>query len=454
MAEKEKLFFLQMYAFLVLDSSPLIAPHPTLDLKTLALQIITTPETMQEIRDKRSKALLPNELLKKTPGEKYMRFVINFSKLTGDYHVLSIADLKILALTVQLVVEHGGWSLVREKPTGNKVSFGKSTDSKLRVELENACKNVTLLAIDSPACVTLSRISAVPMDILPTITEEEEIDDEDYLASDYQNDPEDRDHNSDLDETQYKSNQLFLEKVECISDLTDETNQLDALSSISNLDANGNIMDDDSDEEGWITPTSLKMKVQVVEKKQNLFSPQSSHAACMTSDYAMQNMCVQMNIPLVSPHGQRITKLKSWVMRCHGCYFLTREMGRQFCERCGGNSLLRTSVGVDANGNLSLTFTGKTTIFLKKNFQYNNRGTQYNIPAQKGGRSGTDLILCQDQREHTQVLKTRERMERKALSMDLSELGSMFGDERKLSRTGKVVIGYGRANPNQARRRK
>jgi RNA-binding protein NOB1 len=43
-------------------------------------------------------------------------------------------------------------------------------------------------------------------------------------------------------------------------------------------------------------------------------------AACMTGDYAVQNVLLQMGLNLVGEQGKRIGVVKSWVLRCHACF--------------------------------------------------------------------------------------------------------------------------------------
>ena len=47
---------------------------------------------------------------------------------------------------------------------------------------------------------------------------------------------------------------------------------------------------------------------------------------------------------------------------------VTTNMEKKFCPNCGNATLIRTSASTDANGNV--------TYYLKKNFQYNLRGTK------------------------------------------------------------------------------
>lgn len=42
--------------------------------------------------------------------------------------------------------------------------------------------------------------------------------------------------------------------------------------------------------------------------------------ATLTADYAVQNVLLQMGLGLVGAGGLRIKSVRSWVLRCHGCY--------------------------------------------------------------------------------------------------------------------------------------
>jgi RNA-binding protein NOB1 len=93
--------------------------------------------------------------------------------------------------------------------------------------------------------------------------------------------------------------------------------------------------------------------------------------ACITGDYAMQRVLLQMNMNLFSMDGEHIKRINNFVMRCHACYQITTDLSKQFCPKCGGNTLMRTTTSIDQNGNM--------TYYLKKNFKYRLRGTKVNI---------------------------------------------------------------------------
>ena len=50
-------------------------------------------------------------------------------------------------------------------------------------------------------------------------------------------------------------------------------------------------------------------------------------SACMSGDFAIQNVALQMGLNLVSVEGsERIKSVKTWVLRCHGCFTYPRPL--------------------------------------------------------------------------------------------------------------------------------
>lgn len=92
------------------------------------------------------------------------------------------------------------------------------------------------------------------------------------------------------------------------------------------------IYDDPSDEDDgegeWITPANVGIHKSRalnqlpdddgVQKKGK--KVETIGAGCMTADFAMQNVLLQMGLNLVGLEGKRIEKIKSWVLRCHACF--------------------------------------------------------------------------------------------------------------------------------------
>ncbi|EST06116.1 Nin one binding (NOB1) Zn-ribbon-like protein [Kalmanozyma brasiliensis GHG001] len=193
--------------------------------------------------------------------------------------------------------------------------------------------------------------------------------------------------------------------------------------------------------------------------------------ACITGDFAVQNVLLQMGLSLVGVHGSRVRAVKSFVLRCHACMKVCKDMEKKFCPVCGNATLTKVAVTVDD------TAKGGFQLHLKKNYRFNLRGTKYSIPAPKAGSAsggktgGSGLILREDQLEWQRALAkeaSRKRKEERALEKAMRAgkdslsvryeeawdtgdifLGSQFAARDKSSLP---VIGHGRKNPNANRR--
>jgi RNA-binding protein NOB1 len=84
---------------------------------------------------------------------------------------------------------------------------------------------------------------------------------------------------------------------------------------------------DDDGEGEWITPSNVALH----RSRALDLLPSASGAGknktttivkvgCMTADFAMQNVLLHMGLNLVGAEGERIERLKSWVLRCHACF--------------------------------------------------------------------------------------------------------------------------------------
>lgn len=216
-------------------------------------------------------------------------------------------------------------------------------------------------------------------------------------------------------------------------------------------------------DDGWITPENIAQVTMASfgndgDPEAQTSSSPCSTVGCISTDFAIQNVLLQMRLKAIGPEGYRIRQLKNWLLRCHACYWTTRQMERRFCDRCGNPTLIRTSYRV--------TDDGQVHLFLKRNFQYNNRGTIAAMPLPRGAGVGERvLFLREDQKEYQRAMRGYERQERKmARSVgDLDAIddrlaavfGAMSVKERGASQDGPTlpVIGFGRRNPNRARRR-
>ncbi|KAK6935371.1 Nin one binding (NOB1) Zn-ribbon-like [Dillenia turbinata] len=152
----------------------------------------------------------------------------------------------------------------------------------------------------------------------------------------------------------------------------EELDQLD-ISSQTNESVDASYADDASSEQSWM-----------------LRSLSDSSVACITSDFAMQNVILQMGLRLLAPGGMQIRQLHRWVLKCHACNEVTAEIGRIFCPKCGnGGTLRRVAVTVGENGIVLAARRPRITL----------RGTKFSLPLPQGGRDAIakNPILREDQ---------------------------------------------------------
>ena len=103
---------------------------------------------------------------------------------------------------------------------------------------------------------------------------------------------------------------------------------------------------------------------------------------------------------------------------------------------------------------MGLNKDGSLKLYLKKNFQYHNRGTVYSIPQPKGGRRANELILREDQKEHQRALMMKKKLEKKALNEEVNFEFLNLQSGYRTNATGSPVFGYGRKNVNEVRGRR
>jgi RNA-binding protein NOB1 len=123
----------------------------------------------------------------------------------------------------------------------------------------------------------------------------------------------------------------------------------------------------------------------------------SSTVCCVTSDYAMQNVLLQMNLRLLTPDGMRISELRRWVLRCHACGDVVRETTRVFCPKCGNATLQKVQRSVTAEGAEHFGARRKHVL----------RGTRFSLPAPRGGRREKAPLLREDQLIGARVARGR-----------------------------------------------
>ncbi|KAJ8313205.1 hypothetical protein KUTeg_009246 [Tegillarca granosa] len=440
----------------VADAGAFIRDAP---LRNIGEKIYSLPEVVNEIKDKATKQrlqVLPYQIIFKQPSSESIGYVSDFARKTGDYRSLSAVDLKVMALTYQLEKEYVGtdhiksapekkveWNSSRrllEKPTDIAGFYLKSDKTSSRTTSE--CVSETDRSHDAD----------IDKGIVTSHDSDSQSHDTDIKAEGTVNKP----HDTDIENETSTSN----EKQEILktneSDKTDNGNEKvvieikeqsdNALQEESDEESEDNQDDDDGD--GWITPANIR---EIKEKMGNVNTEMANVAVgCLTTDFAIQNVLIQMGLNVISVDGMLIKKAKSYVLRCFACMKLTTTVTKQFCPWCGNNTLQKVSMTVEEDGSIKY--------FLSRRKPVSTRGTKFALPMPKGGKHGNNPILFEDQPVPQQRLSKKARQRMDVFDPDYVAGSSPFLVNDITSRASQLGIrsggnqGFKKRNPNEVKK--
>lgn len=254
---------------LILDAGPLLSLEP---VRHLASTFHTTPLVLAELKDPKARAhwdalaLSGVDVRVEMPSAAAMGKVMEFAKKTGDYAVLSQTDLSVLALTCHWEMELNGDERIRKAP-----------GEKLTPRDEVGAVGVQAVGIQAEG--TAAEVAELPV-----------------------------------------GEEAGPEATTQVATATGEAGEQEGGEGSNGQEEAGS--DDDSGGE-WITTANVKR-----HRNRDLgllpgggkSGSKPLAAACMTGDYAVQNVLLGMGLGLVGEGGKRISKVKSWVLRCHACF--------------------------------------------------------------------------------------------------------------------------------------
>jgi len=144
--------------------------------------------------------------------------------------------------------------------------------------------------------------------------------------------------------------------------------------------------------------------------------------ACMTDDYAMQNVLHVAQVCVEHSEGMKISHVRKTMMRCYGCHTLQKQ-STVFCEACGHATLSRVVVS-EENGEMKVHLNDKWQYYLRGNvysapqpqaYRVNGNGREHRVhphsqlfhEAYKGyiGRSADDPIYLKQQSNYEKSLE-------------------------------------------------
>ncbi|XP_041506218.1 RNA-binding protein NOB1 [Microtus oregoni] len=384
-------------------------------LQDIGKNIYTIREVVREIRDKATRrrlAVLPYELRFKEPFPEYVRLVTEFSKKTGDYPSLSAVDIQVLALTYQLEAEFVGVSHLKQEP--EKVTVSSSIQHP-----------------ETPLHVSGFHLPSKPKPSHETVD-----------CGHPADGPEDLEFSSFLFWRNPLPN-IDHELQELLSDRREEEEEEDE-------DEENEFEDSDDDGGGWITPSNIK---QIQQELEQCDIPKDVRVGCVTTDFAMQNVLLQMGLHVLAVNGMLIREARSYILRCHGCFKTTSDMNRVFCGHCGNKTLKKVAVTVNDDGTLHMHFSRNPKVL-------NPRGLRYSLPAPKGGKYAVNPHLTEDQRFPQLRLSHKARQKTNVFAPDYIAGVSPFAENDISSRSATLQVrdstlgaGRRRLNPNASRKK-
>ena len=178
-------------------------------------------------------------------------------------------------------------------------------------------------------------------------------------------------------------------------------------------------INEDDDEDDWITPENLYTKLdemngvhEIKNKKKkeddkiNVINNENNiemnidndnedkknkdeiNVYVNTADFTLQNACMKMGIPILGVDGLRIRNIKNYILKCTVCYKFIFEIDKKFCPYCGYPYLMKIGYNIYANGEIKIN---------DRKPEPRKRGQIFDLPAPTTKKNGTVYILTEDQ---------------------------------------------------------
>ncbi|KAL7406076.1 hypothetical protein ABVT39_012874 [Epinephelus coioides] len=454
-------------------------------LQEIGRNIYTLRDVVDEIRDKptrRSLAFLPYQLNFKEPHPEHIRLVTEFSKKTGDYPSLSATDIKVLALTYQLELEHVGSKHLKKEPEikVNVQSTQRHPETPVNVAGFHFPSKKRVDSVDIPQTQRETETSSSDefnsflfwREPLPSIDSDllDLLDPVEALNSantQKQTDTQKSAVTADSDE--FNNFHFWREPLPPIDDSLLDLLKVDDVSTTeSRLDTSPQTQesedqsddadkenepedeedDDDDDGGGWITPSNIK---QVKMDSADGTAPADVKVGCLTTDFAMQNVLIQIGLHVLSVNGMLIKQARNYILRCHACFKTTSNMNKVFCPHCGNQTLKKVAVTINQDGSKQMHFSKNPKVL-------NPKGLRHSLPLPHGGKHSSNPQLVEDQRFPQQRLSRKARQKTDVFNPDYVAGASPFCQNDVYSRAANLQIrdsqcggGRRRANPNATR---
>nr|CAG4637099.1 EOG090X07WR [Ceriodaphnia reticulata] len=401
---------------LVADSAAFIR---NAQMQDIAEVVYTVRDVVDEIRDQATKQrlrVLPYEIKMMEPSGDAILRVTEFSKKTGDYSTLSAIDIKVMALTYQLEVEANGSEHIKTEPKIKKtIVVAPKPPGPTNVE--------TLAGFYMPKSGEVDKLAD---QVAQVSVETEETNNEEPVI------PENKDKHEDSADSGEGENEE--EEYSTEEDESEEEEE----------------DDDDDGGGGWITPGNIE---QVKHSMAGITETVQLEVACLTTDFAMQNVLMQMGLHVVSLEGRLIHEARTYILRCYACFRTTSNVTKVFCPKCGNQTLKKVAVSLNEDGSMQIHISSRKKLTA--------RGKKFSLPTPKGGKYACNPILVEDQREAQKRATRLGRTKTNALDPDYVAgnspfaINDVYSRAAQLGRTGRTSNNFrNRRNPAEFRKNK
>ncbi|KAH8303466.1 hypothetical protein KR059_011453 [Drosophila kikkawai] len=418
--------------FLVADTTAFINAVP---LNEYAEQVLTVPEVVAEVRNKRQirrLCVLPFDLQVREPRPESVKHCVEFAKRTGDYASLSGIDLKVISLTYELEADTVGTAHLRTEPIMAQTIASKEKPAEML-----DASNKRLVGWYMPEGEEESDEEE----------EEEEVSEEEVDKS-IEGKPEEEEAETtpvdnvkaaieaqlagkeappcqpEEDEPSQEELDKLFEQLKCAPSAEEEQELSQLLISQPRADEGEpeeeeerpQAEEEDVGDDGWITHSNIKKAKKALEGK--VETDEVPPVACMTTDYALQNVLKQLNLHLAALNGRIIKQLRTYILRCYACYKTTSIMTKVFCPNCGNKTLKRVAVSLDENG--------RQVIHINTRRPLTNKYKNQSLPRFQGGKHSRNPILFEDQPMPRQMPSRVAKTKTNALNEDYTAGFSPF----------------------------
>lgn len=405
------------------------------------------PEVVAEVRNKRQirrLCVLPFDLQVREPRPESVKHCVEFAKRTGDYASLSGIDLKVISLTYELEADTVGTAHLRTEPVMAQTIASKEKPAEMQdvsnkrlvgwympegeeesdedEEEEEGSEEEEDKEEPSDGEAEQEEAETDTVDTVKAAIEAQLAGKETLPSQPHQSSQPEEDEPS-----QEELDKMF-EQLKCAPSAEEEKELSQLLISQPQADDSEEpeeeeekpqklaSQEDDVGDDGWITHSNIKKAKKALEGK--VETDEVPPVACMTTDYALQNVLKQLNLHLAALNGRIIKQLRTYILRCYACYKTTSIMTKVFCPNCGNKTLKRVAVSLDENG--------RQVIHINTRRPLTNKYKNQSLPRFHGGKHSRNPILFEDQPMPRQMPSRVAKTKTNALNEDYTAGFSPF----------------------------